>query len=433
MAVSRKTGETDVMKKTLLCMSLLLGGAVMAAPPKTLPSWEEGELEFHVICTGRGESLFMIMPDGTSMLIDAGDWNDLWDEMTPAMPDGRYRAGEYIRRYIRKVNPNDSIVDYLMVSHFHNDHTGDTTVRGLPETKGKDPDYVVCGIMEVGEGIRFGKEFDRGYPDYSYPVRIDDPDVDNLRAFLRNEARENGLVQEAFKVGALNQVNMTHNWAKYSDLFSIRNLAANGEVWTGDGTSTVKCYDLNRKNKTGGQNENTKSLAVRIEYGPFALYTGGDLTGSLLDERGQRFNLEDMVGKVCGHVDVAKLNHHGYRGSTSAGYVGSIDARHYLDPAWDYWHIQPSVMKNIYEGGRYEGHPMVFSTHVFYSHLKEFGNEPWFRVINPEFGHIVVKVDKGGETYRIFVVDARDEEMAVLRECGPFKSGIHTARQSKTE
>lgn len=417
------------MKNALLSMSLLLGGAPSAATPAPLPAWEEGELEFHVICTGRGESLFMIMPDGTSMLIDAGDWNDTWDELCPAMPDERYRAGEYIKRYIRKVNPNDSIVDYLMVSHFHNDHTGDTTVRGLPKTKGKDPDYVVCGIMEVGQDIKFGKEFDRGYPDYNYPLKIDDPDVDNLRAFLHDQARGNGLVQEEFKVGRLNQISMTRNPEAYADKFSIRNLAANGEVWTGTGENAVRYYDLNKKNITGGQNENTKSIAIRVDYGPFGLYTGGDLTGSLLDKNGDRVNLEDLVGKVCGNVDVAKLNHHGYRGSTSADYVKSLDARHFLDPAWDYWHIQPAIMNNIYEGGRYQGYPMVFSTHVFYNHRKEFGKEPWFRVINPEFGHVVVKVAKGGETYRIFVVDATDEEMNVLRECGPFKSGEHTLNQ----
>ena len=414
------------MKKELLSACLMLASATVSAEVSPLPAWQEGEMEYHVICTGRGESLFLIMPDGTSMLIDAGDWNDAWDELAPAMPDERYRAGEYIRRYIRKVNPNDDEVDYLMVSHFHNDHTGDTTVRGLPRTKGKEKDYVLCGIMEVGQEVKFAKEFDRGYPSYSYPIPINDPDVDNLRAFLADQAKSNGLVQEEFKVGELNQIHMTKQPDKYPD-FSIRNLAANGEIWQGEGKGTLKGYDLNKKNKTGGQNENTKSLAVRIDYGPFSLYTGGDLTGSVLNEKDEWINLENMTGRVCGPVDVAKLNHHGYRGSTSAEYVKSLDAKNYLIPAWDYWHIQPSVMTNIYEGGQFEGHPMVYSTHVFYNHRKEFGKEPWFRVVNPEFGHIVVKVDKGGETYRIFVVDATDEEMNVICEAGPFKSGKHHA------
>ena len=413
-----------ILFTTLSSLSFLLSPAV----EHPLPAWQEGEMEYHMICTGRGESLFLIMPDGTSMLIDAGDWNDAWDEITPAMPDSRFRAGEYIKRYIRKVNPNDDEVDYLMVSHFHNDHTGDTTVRGLPRTKGKEKDYVLCGIMEVGQEIKFGKEYDRGYPDYNYPLPINDPDVDNLRAFIYDQGINNGLEQEEFRVGELNQIKMLHNSDAYPS-FSIRNLASNGEIWQGDGKGNLKCYDLNEKNKTGGQNENTKSIAIRIDYGPFALYTGGDLTGSLLNRNDERFNLEDMVGYICGPVDVAKLNHHGYRGSTSKEYVKNIDARNYLTPAWDYWHIQPTIMSNIYEGGQYMGHPMVYSTHVFYNHRKEFGNEPWFRVVNPEFGHVVVKVDKGGETYRIFVVDATNEDMNVICEAGPFQSGKHHAKK----
>jgi len=415
-----------MIRQSIISASLMFVSASLAwaEPINPLPAWSEGEMEFHMICTGRGESLFLIMPDGTSALIDAGDWNDAWDEITPAMPDSRFRSGEYIKRYILKVNPNADKVDYLMVSHFHNDHTGDTTIGGLPKTKDKDPNYVICGIMEVGQDIKFGKEFDRGYPLYDYPVPIKDPDVDNLRAFLCNQARDNGLVQEEFTVGKLNQMKMTHNPSAYTS-FSIRNLAKNGEIWTGRGENTIKWYDLNKKNKGGGQNENTKSLALRIEYGPFALFTGGDLTGGVLDAKGNRVNLEDITGKVCGPVDIAKLNHHGYRGSTSAEYVKSVDARHYLDPAWDYWHIQPSVMKNIYEGGQYTGYPMVFSTHVFYNHRKEFGKEPWFRVVNPEYGHVIVKVSKGGESYRIFIVDATDEEMNVIKEFGPFNSGTH--------
>ena len=38
---------------------------------KPLPLWTEGCLDIHHINTGRGESAFYILPDGTTMLIDA--------------------------------------------------------------------------------------------------------------------------------------------------------------------------------------------------------------------------------------------------------------------------------------------------------------------------------------------------------------------------
>jgi len=40
---------------------------------KVLPPWVNGEMEIHHIYTGRGEGVFCIFPDGTTMLIDAGD------------------------------------------------------------------------------------------------------------------------------------------------------------------------------------------------------------------------------------------------------------------------------------------------------------------------------------------------------------------------
>ena len=38
-------------------------------------------------------------------------------------------------------------------------------------------------------------------------------------------------------------------------------------------------------------------------------------------------------------------------------------------------------------------------------------------------GHIVVRVERGGEEYRVFVLDYRDERDTVLATKGPFKPG----------
>ena len=36
-----------------------------------LPAWEEGEMDIHFINTTTGECMFLILPDGTQMMIDA--------------------------------------------------------------------------------------------------------------------------------------------------------------------------------------------------------------------------------------------------------------------------------------------------------------------------------------------------------------------------
>ena len=47
------------------------GGEGNTPAQSVLPPWQEGCLDIHLINTGKGESTFYILPDGTTMLIDA--------------------------------------------------------------------------------------------------------------------------------------------------------------------------------------------------------------------------------------------------------------------------------------------------------------------------------------------------------------------------
>ena len=128
-------------------------------------------MEIHHIYTGRGESSFIIMPDATTMLIDVGDHDPTVEQyalMTEALPDRERRAGEYVARYVERVNPEGKSVDYLMLSHFHNDHMG-TAAEPAAMTTDRAPNYYLAGIAEAGEFLRFDMLYDRGYPDYNYP------------------------------------------------------------------------------------------------------------------------------------------------------------------------------------------------------------------------------------------------------------------------
>lgn len=394
-------------------------------PGRPLPPWKAGELDFHIISTGRGEQAFVIMPDGTSMLIDAGDYNNPEGMMAAPVPDTFLRPGEYIANYVKAVNPNGENVDYLMVSHFHNDHTGDTTRPGLPVVKGPLSEYICCGIMEAGQQLKFAKVFDRGYPDYNYPLLVNDPDVDNQRKFYANKHAEYGLQQEKFDVGRLNQIKMVHGGAAPAK-FAIQNIAANGEVWTGKDMATRKLYDLDPRNPGFGENENIKSLVIRIDYGPFSLYTGGDFNGNLYSGDGDRtLAVEDEAAEAIGPVDVAKTNHHCCGGTFPPKFLKTLDARHYLIGCWDYWHLNPEVMDRVYRLGRYNGEPQVFTTYRYYTYDKNFGDCEWMRDLAPEFGHIVVRVAPGGKTYDIYVLSDRDESRRIIAHYGPFKSGKH--------
>ena len=76
---------------TILIISTILGGGICQAKPAkkgsksevakvkvdtTLPSWSEGCLDIHFINSARGECCFYILPDGTTLLVDAGEVAD---------------------------------------------------------------------------------------------------------------------------------------------------------------------------------------------------------------------------------------------------------------------------------------------------------------------------------------------------------------------
>lgn len=402
------------------CFPLLCLTNCISSYEKEYPGWKSGEMDIHHIHTGRGEANFIIFPDGTSMLIDAGDWDPKdYPKMCDARPDSSRRAGEWITRYIKRVNPFDNNVDYLMISHFHNDHTGDCT-NPAQTTHNRNPNYVLTGIAEVGENIHFKKVFDRGYPDYNYPVFFDDPDLENYRAFIKYKVSQDKLKQERFNVGECNQIKLLKEPEKYNKLFFIQNLCANGEIWNGNDSTTIRLYDLNPANLTNWQNENTKSIGIRISYGAFDYYTGGDLSGLLLNTDNTTIDIEEKVASICGPVDVCKVNHHGYIDAMTSGFIDNIQAQNYIIPVWDREHIQPSVMRRMLSFGQQKSiniYPTDFPPVL----REKYKNQEWIKSVCKNEGHVVVKVYDSGRQYKIYVLSSDNEKMEI-KECHHYNS-----------
>src|SRR6187399_3039985 len=54
---------------------------------ETLPPWTEGYLYINHISTGRGNSAYVVMPDGTTLLIDAGETDqEFIESVAPLAP-----------------------------------------------------------------------------------------------------------------------------------------------------------------------------------------------------------------------------------------------------------------------------------------------------------------------------------------------------------
>ena len=111
------------MRRYLLLVFCIVLSVGMAAQDY-LPKWEKGMFDIHFIATGRGDASFIVFPDGTSMLADAGDVGTGWHV---AQPNDSKTPGQWIADYVHTFSeglPHRDTVDYFYLSHYHGDHCG---------------------------------------------------------------------------------------------------------------------------------------------------------------------------------------------------------------------------------------------------------------------------------------------------------------------
>ncbi len=427
-ACSAATGAA-ILSETLLAENSKSAETVAEINFPTVPEevgapyagWKEGEMDLHFILTGVGESMFHIYPDGTSMLLDAADRNIArYAKNVPAFPDDSRLASEWIMRYLERVNPRGKLIDFMMLSHFHEDHGGGNNVHA-GRTSGRGEDYFLSGLANIGEHFTFTKVFDRGYPAYDQPVVLKADGYENFVKFSKYMRSAGKFQMEEFEVGRKNQISLCRAAEKFPT-FSTRNICRNGVMWTGEEGKNRNFYAENPDNLKGWVNENSMSLGLLIEYGPFRYFTGGDLSGSVKSKDGETVNLETYVGQVMGPIDVCKTNHHSYRDAMPDGFTKAVQAKVYVSNVWDLYHLQDNTMTSMAAGAE---DVLVCPTISHRMALEQYRDCPWMRNLAPEAregGHVVVKVFDGGRQFKVYYLTASDESMTVRKVYGPFKS-----------
>ena len=141
-----------------------------AAPVfKALPAWKPGVLEIHQIATNRGNSALLILPDGTTMTVDAGAIYGTTPYLCDLLPSGQRRPGEWIGRYAkRRIEASGlTAIDTFLATHLHGDYVG-----YLPPDGPLSPDgsYRLTGVSDVATIVPIQRFIDRAWPDYTYPV-----------------------------------------------------------------------------------------------------------------------------------------------------------------------------------------------------------------------------------------------------------------------
>ena len=386
-----------------------------------LPVWSDGELDIHHIHTGRGDALFFIFPDGTTLLNDAsGRTAEKAPFSYPTRPDDSRPPAEWVARYVRNILPTGALgIDYALISHFHGDHMG--VIEPQSPVTALGGDYQLSGITQIAEQMPITRLLDRSWPHYRQPDVPANATMANYQRFIDWQVQHRGLQMRRFEAGRHDQIRLLHAPKDYPQ-FELRNLYANGYLWTGEGNGFRSVMPHAQERGALSLDENKLSAAFRLRYGAFDYFSGGDL--SSIDEHVMIdppawLDVETPVAKASGPVDVLKANHHGSWDANGIAFLAAL---------------QPRVLVVT---PRADGHPAVNTYRrmtsqrvwpgprdIFLTHLSSATATTTYGVAEagtPQ-GHIVVRVAPGGERYRVFVLDDRDERRTVKAIFGPYSS-----------
>lgn len=417
----------------LTCASM---PSAFAAPgdADTLPAWSKGYFYIHHISTGRGNATYLVFPDGTTMLIDAGEADPKFAEIVrplkafPPRPDGLHSAAYWIADYIRQFAPAGRPVklDYALITHFHTDHMGTITPDKPMSRTGA---YRLAGITEVADLVPIDTLIDRAAPTYDYPVDLRKcagpgglPGSNGLSlANYLNFAEyrmKHGQAVVGLKPGALDQIKLGQVAAFPN--FHIRNVASSGIIWTGARDETQ--YYIPKGAVTDCSfDENPFSNVLTFAYGRFKYYSGGDIPGVPNYTQPWWRDVETPVSAVVGPVDVMLLDHHGNRDTVNENILRNQAPRVMVLENWLSPQPGEEVVTRMASKGLYPGPRDAFSVGMAPESRAAIGPimDSVFKSYN---GHVVIRVAPGGGQYEVYVLNDTDQRREVVKRFGPYQS-----------
>jgi hypothetical protein len=419
---------------TLIISFIAVAGAsqvpatAIATVGQPLPAWQEGYLDLHHINTGRGNAAFFVLPDGTTLLFDAGELDPTDPRTTsrrntPERPDSSRHPYEWIAGYIKKVAPGKSI-DYAVISHFHDDHFGSWYPAAPLSADGR---FALTGITGVGDllGIHTLLTRDWHYPIDPATLLAQRPAADHYRHtwdnYLAFVAAKKDMRTEFLRAGSRTQIHLLHQAAKWPGCY-VQNIKSNGWIWTGVDSAVKQHFPpIDPNDRKTIPDENPLSNAIVIHYGPFSYYTGGDNPGNVFLGDAPWRDVETDIAKVVGEVDIATMDHHGNRDALNADFVSILRPRVWIEQVWTADHPGHEVLIRATSQLLYPGPRDLFATNMMEANELVIG--PLVaNAYKSRQGHIVVRVLPGGSTYYIVILDDSNEKGLVKQVFGPYGS-----------
>lgn len=406
-----------------------------------LAPWTEGCLDIHFINSGRGECAFFIYPDGTQLLVDCGASIMQFDSgenlgypqvgIYPK-PDNSKVAGYWYTEYIKKCMAwtGNNTIDYAVNTHFDGDHLG-VGYAGYGVTPPTSPfgNWYQTGFTYLLDNLKFGKMIDRGYPSYDYPYAQEGTvktNCDNYRKCADYHEKQGDIKRERFIAGSNTQL-AAKNASSYPT-FKVQNIFVNGTIWTGKGTETRELFPpQSEMSGTGAAkekspSENSCSCVIKISYGNFDYYGGGDAGFNGATSFAWK-DVEGNVAPIVGPVDVMKATHHGSADGCSQTLLSTLAPSDIIVNVWQAVQPRAVTYERMISNSTNGGKSRIHTTNINEAYKSTEYSDKGKRIVGTEC-HIVVRVDPEGRKYSIYHLDASDQQMKmkVLRTFGPFTS-----------
>ena len=226
-----------------------------------------GDDRIHFLNTANSDSI-LLESNGMFALIDAGEGNNNPRRKT------EYKGYESeVVEYIKKVckTENGVYLDFILGTHCHYDHIGSF------ETLISDPE------------ISIGKAY----------FKVFNPEI------AKDYEVERWEIGETYNeiINALNQRSVA----------VVSDLPEDAFVF---GDFTIQFYNTVTPDSLAGKGENASSVGVKVTKGGKTAFLAADITKST--------GLEDILADEIGDVDILKIGHHGYFGSSSSGFLKKL-------------------------------------------------------------------------------------------------------------
>ena len=227
--------------------------------------YSHGDDRIHFLNTANSDSI-LIESNGMFALVDAGEGNNNPRRKTE-YKGYEQEVADYIKKVCKKEN-GKAHLDFILATHYHYDHIGS------------------FGRIINDDEITIGKAYFKKF----------NPDITKEYEIVRWEIDKT-----------------------YDDIISsltaksvpvISNLPDEEFVF---GDFTLQFYNTVTPTELSGKGENASSVGVKIRKGEKTAFLAADITEST--------GLEELLAPQIGNVDLLKIGHHGYYGSSSRDFL----------------------------------------------------------------------------------------------------------------